>query len=60
MLRHGPEHLRKVEAGLAAWLEAREYESVAQLTGSVSQRAAADPGAFERANYLKTLRSWSG
>jgi dihydroorotate dehydrogenase (fumarate) len=60
LLRHGPEHLRKVEAGLAAWLEAREYESVAQLTGSVSQRAAADPGAFERANYLKTLRSWSG
>ena len=36
-----------------------EYESVAQLRGSASQAAVDDPAAFERANYQRTLRSWS-
>ena len=42
------------------WMDANEYESVAELRGSVSYAASDDPAAFERANYLKTLRSWSG
>jgi len=32
---------------------------VAQLRGSASQAAVGDPSAFERANYMKTLRSWA-
>jgi len=36
-----------------------EYESVAQMRGSASQATAADPSAFERANYMKTLHSWT-
>ena len=59
LLAHGPEHLRTVEAELGAWLEDHEYESVAQLRGSVSHATAADPAAYERANYLATLRSWT-
>jgi dihydroorotate dehydrogenase (fumarate) len=59
LLEQGPELLPRIEEGVARWLEEREYESLEQMKGSVSQAAAADPDAFERANYLRTLRSWS-
>jgi dihydroorotate dehydrogenase (fumarate) len=59
LLHHGPGHIRAVEDGIRTWMEAGEYESVAQLRGSVSQGAVDDPSAFERANYVATLRSWS-
>ncbi len=59
LLRHGPDHLRRVQASMAEWLDDHEYDSVAQLRGSVSRRAAADPAAYERANYLRTLASYS-
>jgi dihydroorotate dehydrogenase (fumarate) len=59
LLQRGPGLVGEIEADLGRWLEAREYESVEQLKGSVSRGAAADPEAFERANYRRTLRSWS-
>ena len=59
LLRHGPGHVRVVEAELRAWMTDHEYESVAQLRGSASQATAEDPSAFERANYMKTLQSWT-
>jgi dihydroorotate dehydrogenase (fumarate) len=59
LLRHGPEHVASVEAELRAWMAEREYESVAQMRGSASQATAENPSAFERANYMRTLRSWS-
>ena len=59
LLRDGPERVRTVETELRAWMTECEYESVAQLRGSASQATAVDPSAFERANYLKTLHSWT-
>jgi dihydroorotate dehydrogenase (fumarate) len=59
LLRHGPARLGEIEAELVEWMTEHEYESVAQMRGSASQAAVEDPSAFERANYLKTLRSWS-
>ena len=59
LLHHGPAHLRAIEAELLAWMTEHEYVSVDQLRGSASQAAVEDPSAFERANYLRTLRSWS-
>ena len=59
LLRHGPDHIRAVEAELRSWMVDHEYESVAQLRGSASQAGVADPSAFERANYMATLHSWS-
>lgn len=59
LLLNGPEHVRAVETELRAWMVDCEYESVSQLRGSASQATAVDPSAFERANYMKTLRSWS-
>ena len=57
-LRDNPEHVATVESELRAWLIEREYESVAQMRGSASQATVEDPSAFERANYMQTLRSW--
>jgi dihydroorotate dehydrogenase (fumarate) len=59
LLRHGPEHLRTVEDELRAVMAERDYDSVAQLQGSMSHDAMPDPAGFERANYVKTLMSWS-
>jgi dihydroorotate dehydrogenase (fumarate) len=59
VLRKGREHFATVEKELVAWMDANEYTSVAELRGSVSYAASEDPSAFERANYLKTLRSWN-
>lgn len=58
LLRHGIEHLRRVEQSLQIWMEEHEYESVRQMQGSMSQRHAADPSAFERAQYMKALQSY--
>jgi dihydroorotate dehydrogenase (fumarate) len=58
LLRHGPEHVGTVEAELRAWMTEHEYESVVQLRGSASRATAEDASAFERANYMQTLRSW--
>jgi dihydroorotate dehydrogenase (fumarate) len=58
LLRHGPEHVGTVEAELRAWMTDHEYDSVEQLRGSASQATAENPSAFERANYMQTLRSW--
>ena len=58
LLRHGPEHVTQVEAELQAWATEHEYDSVAQLRGSVSHANSEDPSAFERANYVRTIHSW--
>ncbi len=59
VLRWGPDHVRTVESELRTWMVDHDYESVAQLRGSASQASVADPAAFERANYMKALHSWS-
>ncbi len=59
LLRNGPTRLRETVDGLEAWLDERGYQSLEQAKGSFSQRAVADPSAFERANYMRTLVSYS-
>jgi dihydroorotate dehydrogenase (fumarate) len=59
LLRHGPGYVRTVEHELAAVLAERDYDSVAQLRGSMSRSSMPDPEGFERANYMRTLLSWS-
>jgi dihydroorotate dehydrogenase (fumarate) len=58
LLRHGPEHLRVVEAGLRDWLEQHGMESVGHLRGLRSQRSVRDPAAWERANYITMLSGY--
>ena len=59
LLRGGPGKVQDIEAELRAWLVANEYGSVTQLRGSASQGKVEDPSTFERAQYIRTLHSWS-
>ena len=58
VLAHGPGQLGRLVVELRTWLEEREYSSVAQMCGAMSQKNAADPGRFVRANYIKVLESF--
>jgi dihydroorotate dehydrogenase (fumarate) len=60
LYQHGVTHLSTLLDGLNVWLAEKEYASVTQLKGSLSQVNAPDPDAFERANYIKTLISFGG
>ena len=57
LLRNGAQQIRRIEAGLAEWMEAHEYSSVHELQGSMSQRRCQDPAAFERAQYMRAIKS---
>jgi dihydroorotate dehydrogenase (fumarate) len=59
LLQHGPQRLGVLRQQLAAWMEEQEYESVSQLKGSISQQCALDPAAFERANYVSVIDSYT-
>jgi len=58
MLQHGIGFLTTLVDGLQDWMEARQYDSVEQLKGSMSQANSLNPGAFERANYIKILENY--
>jgi dihydroorotate dehydrogenase (fumarate) len=58
LFRNGPYYLREVEKGLLRWMEEHEYESVKQMRGSMSQLRCPDPSAFERAQYMRAIKSY--
>jgi dihydroorotate dehydrogenase (fumarate) len=59
LLARGFEQVGTVVDGMRDWLTDNEYSSVAQARGSMSQVNVADPDSFERANYMKTLISYT-
>ena len=58
ILKYGIEHAAELLEGIQSWMEEKEYESISQMKGSMSQQAVAEPTAFERANYIKVLSSF--
>jgi dihydroorotate dehydrogenase (fumarate) len=50
LLEHGPGRLMYMLADLQSWMDEHEYASITGMKGSMSQRAVAEPAAFERAN----------
>jgi len=58
LLKNGPQHIAQVLSDLHHWMLEHEYISIQQMKGSMSQKAVADPSAFERANYVKALHSY--
>lgn len=58
LLQNGMGRIREILQDVDDWLGERGYESVAQLQGSMSQARVEQPGAFERANYMRVLQSW--
>jgi dihydroorotate dehydrogenase (fumarate) len=59
LLRHGAEYAETLQTNLVEWLMDHEYESIQQMQGSMSYRSVAEPAAFERANYMKVLSSYT-
>jgi dihydroorotate dehydrogenase (fumarate) len=58
LLQNGIPRIGVILEEMQSWLDEHEYESVAQMIGSMSQQHCAEPAAFERANYMKTLASY--
>jgi dihydroorotate dehydrogenase (fumarate) len=56
----GPEVFAELLSGMQNWMEEREYESVSQLKGSMSQKSVAEPAAYERALYVRALQRFAG
>ncbi|MEQ1621339.1 MAG: dihydroorotate dehydrogenase-like protein [Methylococcales bacterium] len=59
LLAHGVGKLSEIRNELEQWLIEHEYASISQLKGSVSQQHAIDPSAYERANYVQVLDSYT-
>jgi dihydroorotate dehydrogenase (fumarate) len=59
LLRNGIGFLTTLVEGLQAWMEEKQYSSVTQMRGAMSQANCLDPSAFERANYIKILESYA-
>jgi dihydroorotate dehydrogenase (fumarate) len=58
LLTHGIKRISEILNDMQMWMDTFEYQSIQQMKGSMSQRAVAEPAAFERANYMKALSSF--
>jgi len=56
LLRHGIDHLSKIENGLRFWMEKHQFKSVGEMRGKLSQLRCSDPATFERAQYLNAVK----
>jgi dihydroorotate dehydrogenase (fumarate) len=59
LLRNGASHLATIEEQLRDWMREHDYGSVDEMRGAVSRAAVADPSAYERANYIGNLASYT-
>ena len=58
LLTNGIAHLATVREEVEEYMKRKQYESIQQMKGILSQQKVADPNAFERANYVKLLQSY--
>jgi len=59
ILLNGIGRFSEILAEMKQWLEEREYVSIHELHGSLSQINVAAPAAFERANYIQIVKSYA-
>jgi dihydroorotate dehydrogenase (fumarate) len=57
LLRDGPAYIAAMRRGLEDWLERHQLESLGEVQGSLSLKSSRDPGAYERAQYIKVLHT---
>ena len=55
LIQNGSDYVSVLLKGLEVWLKQREFTDLAQMRGLMSQRSVANPEAFERANYIRTV-----
>lgn len=58
LLRNGPDYAGTLVDGLRDWMDQRGFQSLEPMRGIMSRAKVANPGAFERANYIKILESY--
>ena len=58
LLRNGEQVIPSMLTELETWMKEREYTSIKQMQGSMSQKSVKEPAAFERANYMNVLNSF--
>jgi dihydroorotate dehydrogenase (fumarate) len=58
LLAKGPARAASMLIELEAWMKNFDYESTAQMRGTMSMKNVREPAAFERANYMKALSSF--
>jgi dihydroorotate dehydrogenase (fumarate) len=58
LYRYGTGHVGTLLEGVEKWMEEHGYASVAEMKGTLSQKSVAEPAAYERANYMKTIHSF--
>ena len=58
LLNNGPGYCAELLQQLERWLSEKEYDSVKQMQGSVSQSCAIDPAAYEHSNYVNLIKSY--
>jgi dihydroorotate dehydrogenase (fumarate) len=59
LMRHGIQHIQRVEMEVAAWLQKHNYKSLGEIKGIMSQKNCPDPSAFERAQYVRGLSTYT-
>lgn len=59
LMRHGITHIQRIEMDLAAWVQEHGHKSLRELKGIMSQQNCPDPSAFERAQYVRGLSSYT-
>ena len=59
LLKRGISFIDTLQTELLVWMGEHEYDSIKQMQGSMSRNAVPQPKAFERANYMKVLGSYS-
>ena len=59
LMRHGITHIQRIEMEMVAWLEQHGRKSLQELKGVMSQQNCPDPSAFERAQYIRGLSSYT-
>ncbi len=58
LLANGVKYASRLLEGLNAWMDKNGYESVGKMLGTLRLDKIENPAAYERANYLRTLKSF--
>ena len=59
LMRYGIQHIQRIEMEMVAWLEQHKYNSLSEIKGVMSQKNCPDPSAFERAQYVRGLSTYT-
>lgn len=58
LLQNDIHRIGEILEAMRDWMEEHEYESAAQMRGSMCHLYVENPANFERANYLQVLKCW--